>query len=65
MLLLNENCDEEIWKILKIVKFEDLSKKGCTNGQINVDGQYRIGNQVDKVIDMLGITSPTAYPQKI
>ena len=54
-LLLNNVSDDDWWNIIKIVKLENLSKKVCTNGQIDFNGAFSVSNQVKTVIERLGI----------
>ena len=61
-LLLNNVNDGDLWNILKKVKLENLSKKVCTNGQLDINGATSVGNQVKDFIDKLGIKS-TNYAQ--
>ena len=56
-LLLNNINDDDLWNILKKVKLEKLSKKVCTNGQIDFNGETSVKNQVNEVMDKLGINS--------
>ena len=56
-LLLNNINDDELWNNLKKVKLEKLSKKFCTNGQIDFNGETSVKNQVNEVMDKLGINS--------
>ena len=58
--MLNNIDDDEFWKILKKVKLENLSKKVCTNGQLDFSGAFSVRNQVNEVMNMLGIDSKQA-----
>ena len=58
----NEKSDEKIWNVLKKVKFSNLSKKGCLNGQIDIDGHYTIRKQFEEVTEMLDINSTKIFP---
>ena len=55
--MLNNINDDDLWNILKKVKLEKLSKKVCTNGQIDFNGETSVKNQVNEVMDKLGINS--------
>ena len=57
----NKKSDEEIWNALKMVKFSNLSKKGCSNGQIDIDGQFTIRKQFEEVTNMLEINSTKIF----
>ena len=54
-LLLNNINDDELWNSLKKVKLEKLSKKVCTNGQIDFNGETSVKNQVKEFMIMSGI----------
>ena len=55
--MLNNINDNDLWKNLKKIKLEKLSKKVCTNGQIDINGETSVKNQVKLVLNMSGINS--------
>ena len=58
--MLDNINDDELWNILKKVKLDKLSKKVCTNGQIDFNGATSVKNQVTEVLNMSGINSKQA-----